>query len=66
MNQIPKYHKNFIISNQWLDKERKSDNRPLQGDNLLIHQIDLLRQDKIWYPQMRIPPWYIYETKGYD
>ena len=48
MNQIPEKHKNFRISTPRLDKERKSDNRPLRGGNLLIHQIDLPRQDKIY------------------
>ena len=32
------------MSTPRLDKERKSDNRPLRGGNLLIHQIDLPRQ----------------------
>ena len=45
MNQLPKQHKNFRISTPPLDKERILDNRPLQGGSLLIHQIDLQRQD---------------------
>ena len=54
-----KIAQNFRISTLKLDKDRKSDNRPLRGGNLFIPQIDLPRQDKICYPQMRISPWYI-------
>ena len=42
-----KWHKSFRISTPQLDDERESNNRPLQGGNLLIHQIDLPRPDKI-------------------
>jgi hypothetical protein len=33
--------KNLRISTQHLDKERISDNNPLRGGNLFIHQINL-------------------------
>ena len=39
----PNFHKKFRISTPRLDKDIKSDNRPLLGGNLLIHQIDLPR-----------------------
>ena len=40
-----KEHKKFRISTPRLGKDRKLDNRPLQGGNLLIHHIDSQRQD---------------------
>ena len=40
-----KITQNFRISTPRLGKERKSDNRPLQGGNLLIHHIYSQRQD---------------------
>lgn len=55
MNQIPREHKGIRISTPRLANERKLDNKPLLGSNLLICHIDL--QHKMI--QMKKYPWYI-------
>ena len=47
------------MSTSHLENERKSDNKPLQGGNILIHHAN--SQNKMI--QMKMSPWYIYKRQ---